>query len=266
MIRFAALLLLIVLLSAPGCSPMQPVSVTGWDPQALRPEGIIFIVPGTGGGKVSGPAIRDGLKAADCPYTIVVYTWSRGHIVEDMRDREGNLDRAHRLAGMIRTYHETHPEGVIEIVGISAGGGMIAFAIEELPDDLKIRVVLMIAPALSPGYDLTRVLRHVGQDFVNLFSSSDSLVLGFGTSVVGTMDGVKTASAGHVGFELPPKANDETRALYRKVTQICWGSEMMADGNFGNHLGWLSRGFVETHVVPLLMPEQRIRRRSTPAP
>jgi hypothetical protein len=246
-----------VIASMVGCSS-QGVHASGWDPVTIRPEGIVFIVPGARGGKVSSVVLREELEEASCPYTVVVYQWSRGErpgdIIEDINDRRGNLERARGLADMIETSRRTHPEGVIEIVAVSAGCGIAAFALEVLPDDVNVQRVLMIAPALSPGYDLSLVLRHVEKDLVAFVSDNDKLFLGLGTELFGTMDGVKIASAGHNGFVLPAGANSETRLLYEKLRQVRWDWDMILDGNLGTHRGWLSRGYIRKHVLPLLIP------------
>ena len=67
----------------------------------------------------------------------------------------------------------------------------------------KWSVSLLLAPALSPAYDLSNALRAVRREMVVFWSPLDVIILGAGTRVFGTIDRVKTASAGLVGFRVP---------------------------------------------------------------
>ena len=69
----------------------------------------------------------------------------------------------------------------------------------------------MLAPALSPTYDLSRALRAVRREMVVFWSPLDVIILGAGTRVFGTIDRVKTASAGLVGFRVPGRRELERR-------------------------------------------------------
>ena len=62
---------------------------------------------------------------------------------------------------------------------------------------------MLLAPALSPGYDLTAALRAVRREIVVFWSPLDLIVLGAGTRLFGTIDRVKTVGAGLVGFRVP---------------------------------------------------------------
>ena len=112
----------------------------------------------------------------------------------------------------------------------------------------------MLAPALSPRYDLTAGLRAVRRDMVVFWSPLDLIVLGLGTRLFGTIDRVRTVGAGLVGFRIPTDAaHDQNRNCeYRKLRQIRWHPRMAATGNFGGHLGPDCPLFLKKYVVPLL--------------
>lgn len=68
---------------------------------------------------------------------------------------------------------------------------------------------------------------------------------------------MKTRAAGQVGFVLPAAASAETRRLYGKIRRIDWTLDMMAEGNYGGHLGWLSPPFIRRHIVPIILEERK---------
>ena len=66
----------------------------------------------------------------------------------------------------------------------------------------------------------------------------------------GTIDGVKTAAAGMVGFTEPPDGDDDQ---YAKLVQRPWVQEWMALDNAGTHIGTMSRPFAEVVLAPILI-------------
>ena len=119
--------------------------------------------------------------------------------------------------------------------------------------------VVLLAPALSPGYDLTAALRAVRREIVVFWSPLDLIVLGAGTRVFGTIDRVKTVGAGLVGFRVPRRSMPPTRLRsreYGKLRQVRWHPRMAASGNFGGHMGPDSPFFLRKYVVPLLGIEE----------
>ncbi len=88
------------------------------------------------------------------------------------------------------------------MVAKSGGAGIAVRALEWLADDAVERAILL-APAISPRYDLTAALRAVRREIVVFWSPLDVVVLGAGTRLFGTIDRVKTVGAGLVGFRVP---------------------------------------------------------------
>jgi hypothetical protein len=124
----------------------------------------------------------------------------------------------------------------------------------ELLDEETVERAVLLAPALSPRYDLTAALRAVRRDVVVFWSPLDVIVLGFGTRLFGTVDRVRTVSAGLVGFQIPASLAHDARQNreYRKLRQIRWHPRMATTGNFGGHLGPDCPFFLKKYVVPLL--------------
>ena len=89
---------------------------------------------------------------------------------------------------------------------------------------------------------------------MNFHSDGDRLFLGVGTTVVGTMDGQHTSSAGRVGFTIPH--GDDTHAWTGRVFQIPYRPEMSAAGHWGGHMSVAAANFVRRYVAPLVRTPQ----------
>ena len=72
---------------------------------------------------------------------------------------------------------------------------------------------MLLSPALSPTYDLAPALSAVRREMVVFWSPLDVIVLGLGTRIFGTIDRIKTVSAGLVGFRGPPEGDDGPRGV-----------------------------------------------------
>ena len=124
----------------------------------------------------------------------------------------------------------------------------------ELLDDPFIERAVLLAPAMSPAYDLAGALRAVRTEIIVFWSPLDVLVLGAGTRWFGTIDRVKTVSAGLVGFQVSP---EQARSReYGKLRQIRWHPRMAATGYFGGHWGPDSPWFLRKYIIPLLRVEK----------
>src|SRR5690606_3825378 len=63
-----------------------------------------------------------------------------------------------RLAADIRAWREKHPDGRIDVVGYSAGCGVTLGALALLKDERPVTTAVLLAPSVSPGYDLAPAL------------------------------------------------------------------------------------------------------------
>jgi hypothetical protein len=143
----------------------------------------------------------------------------------------------------------------IYITSESGGAGMAVFVLEALPDDVQVEALVMLGPAVSKEYDLTRALRHVRGRAYAFTSPYDKWVLSLGTSIFGTMDGVYEPAAGCVGFVKPPGADD---AQYAKLVQHKYEVRWLWDyGRHGGHLDVLSVRFASGYIAPLLIETAR---------
>jgi pimeloyl-ACP methyl ester carboxylesterase len=150
-------------------------------------------------------------------------------------------------------FRAARPDAPVFMVAKSAGTAVVVRALEQLPPDSVERAILL-APALSPCYDLTAALRAVRSEAVVFWSPFDLFMLGLGTLLFGTVDRARCRSAGKVGFRLPPEPSSETLAAYRRLRQIPWRLPMALTGYCGGHFGTNLPTFLARYVLPLLRP------------
>ena len=121
---------------------------------------------------------------------------------------------------------------------------------ESLPARSKVDGMVLIAPSLSPGYDLSAALAHTRGGIVSFHSALDGGLLGVGTALVGTMDGLHSASAGLAGFQ--PPDTPARPGEYAKLYQIAWEPGMTAAGHAGGHFSYMVPPFISAYVGPLV--------------
>ena len=160
-----------------------------------------------------------------------------------------NRAEAQKLADHLTQLRRFDPERRIILTTHSGGCGFAVFALELLPAEVKIDTLVMLAPAVSPEYDLSPALAHVKNSAYVFYSQFDMMVLGAGTQAFGTMDGRRESSAGYLGFAVPRSADPQQ---YTKLVAIPYQTSWARYANFGDHVGPLMPGFGEHVVRPLL--------------
>ena len=138
------------------------------------------------------------------------------------------------------------------MIGKSGGAGLVVWALERLPEH-SVETVVLLAPALSTGYDLSVASRAVKREIVVFWSPIDCIILGLGTRFFGTIDRVYGPAAGMLGFRLPL----DDPAVANKLAQVRWRLEMARTGNLGGHVGPDLPGFLKRYVAPLLTASDR---------
>ena len=162
-----------------------------------------------------------------------------------------NQAEAQKVADLIVDRLQKQPGLHIILTGHSGGTGVAVWALEKLPADVKVDEVILLASALSPGYDLSPALAHVRGKCYSFCSENDVLVLGAGTKMLGTIDGKKTEAAGQCGFCLPANADVKQ---YDKLIQKPYDKAWMQYRNFGDHMGCMLREFSQKVIAPLVVP------------
>jgi pimeloyl-ACP methyl ester carboxylesterase len=180
--------------------------------------------------------------------------WSHGcpRILADHIAFGHAREEGRRLAAEVVVLRQGCPDAPVYLVGHSAGCAVVAAAAEWLPPD-GVDGIVLLAPALSQGYDLRPVLRCARQRVDVFYSEHDWVYLGLFTSLIGTSDRHWTAASGRYGF-LPPAGEPGDFALARRLRQHPWQPGYAATGNRGGHYGIYQPDFLRCYVLPLLGP------------
>lgn len=239
-------LIALLLVGCAGPLPIQPLGKSA----PFGHDATLIYVPGIGGRGSSDAAWMRGLRAGGYDGKIEVIDWT-GPIdpIAALWDHRLHHRQGHHIADRIRGLRTAQPGAPIILAGHSAGAGLVVLALEDLPKGTQVDGVMLLAPALSRTYDLTAALRHV-HGRVDVFTSNrDTLVLGIGTSIFGTVDGAHVDAAGHTGFVKPHRVAGEQ---YAKLRTHPFSEARQSLGDDGGHFGVLSPRVATALAAPLL--------------
>ena len=208
-------------------------------------------LPGIGGYRWIDKQMVAGLKEGGYEGRLAVHDWPGDDPgLAALLNRQKNDHEAQRVAEALTKRYRENPRRRIVVTAHSGGTGIAVWALEKLPDDVKVDTVVLLASALSPDYDLAPALRHVRGKMYSFNSLTDTLVLGVGTRTFGTVDGVKCDAAGRCGFCLP---DDADAKQYQKLVQVPYTAKWMELGNIGDHIGPMSNRFARDVLAPVVL-------------
>ncbi len=286
MIRPLRCFLLALVLAVPGASAQQarqanPQVTTRTAPArpgaAVKPAFLLHI-PGIGGTRGIDQTLVTGLFAGGAATRAVLFDWTENDPgIDALVALDRNRREAQEVADLIVRQRRRQPKVPILLTSHSGGAGIMAWALEDLPAGVTVETAVFLAPALSPGYDLSRALKHVTGEVYVFWSPRDSAVLGTGTEIFGTMDRVNTAAAGNVDFLRPgadgtavatpstrPAGLAEGRPIpsrvvrfadpgqYAKLISVPYDPAWRRFSNNGSHLGPMRVPFAQNVLAPLL--------------
>jgi hypothetical protein len=240
--------LVFITLAIAGHTPVGILERAG-DPQP-KPAIHVIHLPGILGprriDRTFTAGLADGLRASGAVVTVETFDWvgRRRGTAALVGDQE-NRRQAELLADRIRQLQRTRPDRHVLLTAHSGGTGPMLFAIEQLHDPVAGGVLL--ASALSPGYDLRKGLLQTERGILSFVSPADGLILGVGTRAYGTIDGVKTAGAGMTGFTVPADVDPRD---YDKLSEIWWEDAFVPLGHLGGHTGMMREAFAREVVAP----------------
>lgn len=267
------------------CPVLLALAAGCWQPPKMErtelDRGYILVLEGIDFNAWQMAGTWQGLRDAGIDYAIDVPDWGYRNQFNggyrNLTDLANNRRWVERFVSKIVDYRKEYPGCPVDIIGYSGGGALAIFTAETLPPGLTLDRIVLIGAAISPDYDLSTALSRCERGIVNFYSSADSLVLGTGTTLYGTIDRKKTVSAGHVGFRVPDTqcARGETTktltsarvpsaarpasqpALYSKLMQVAWTPQMRQLGHDGGHFGWVARRWTAEVVAPYLKAGNR---------
>lgn len=252
--RLAGLVLLVPVLLAGGCAPLQSTSKLRTSDRLAR--GYTIILPGIEGRSHLNENIAFGLNDGGVPGAIEIYDWTVGGWFTwllNLRWSDHNRKEAAKIAAKIKNYQDAYPGRPVCLIGYSGGGGIAVLALEHLPQEHKIDCAILLAPALAPDYDLRKALTRTRTGIWNYYSKYDVGFLQVGTSAFGTMEGKHARAAGAVGFVKPWGMDKSSHELYdRMLHQQEFTPQMSEAGHYGLHTTWSRRSFVARWLAPIV--------------
>jgi hypothetical protein len=219
------------------------------------PKGVVFVAGGIGGLDPLQTWAPCALPWAGVPHEVTVFRWTHGvcRPLRDLQDTTYLLARGGELADAVRAVKEREPARPVYLLGHSAGTGVVLAAAGSLPPGTLERVILL-APAVSPTFDLRPALRACRGGMVSFNSPIDRFMLHWGTCTFGTVDRVYGPSAGCCGFEVPGGLDDEGRKLYDRLVQVPWSWDKLLEFSGGLHNSPTMPLFLALQVAPWLRP------------
>jgi pimeloyl-ACP methyl ester carboxylesterase len=243
--------LLLVLLAGCASVPLQTESRV---PTGVC-RGIVLVLPGAGGNDRAATLIADAVAERGLSLYVRSFDWTHGGLgLADVTDAPYARCQGRQLAQQILSYRQTCPNLPIYVVGYSAGTAAALAAADWLPANTLERI-LLLAPAVSACYDLSKPLASARSGVDVFYSERDRFWLGLGIGLVGTTDGKQGPAAGRVGFGFAALANCDP-VLAARLRQYPWTEQVAWTRNEGEHSGSLRPIYLKTYVVPLLNPPQ----------
>lgn len=236
-----------------GCWLTFLVAPLGWFVRGrfvrrLEPDrldhGLVLILPGIEGRSFLNISLMQGLIDGGVPYGMEIVDWTTGNkflALYHLRSWRRNVRQAAQLAERIVDYQRTHPGRPVWIIGHSGGAGLTMLTLAALPEGTRVTGVILLAAALSPGFDLSAAMSKVERGIWSYHSWNDWIFVGLGTTLFGTMDGWHMPGAGMLGFRARPG-----------LVQVAYHPVMIRHFNLGGHFGCVHRVFVEEHLAPIL--------------
>jgi pimeloyl-ACP methyl ester carboxylesterase len=243
------------LLSLSVCALLGSAGAAGGQgpaPQRVA-QGVVIVCDGSGDYRTLSAGLACAVTDAGLPLYVETFVWShgRGRVVRDHADHRNHVAKGAALAERVCAWRRCYPGLKIYLAAHSAGNAVVLAAAERLPPNTVDRIVLL-APSVSPGYDLRPALASSREGIDAFCSDRDRFVLDVCMRIVGTADGGRGPAAGRVGFR-PVVCNPGDAALYTRLRQHTWHPTVSWTGHAGGHYGNNRACFVSAYVLPLFL-------------
>jgi len=230
----------LIALAGSGCQTNAP----------LEGQNLVVLVPGCAGDGFWYNNLRESVAASQPARTVRTFEWGwpLPLYVLNLQDQKIHTRAEKALAKAIKSWRDRYPAGRLTLLGHSAGCGVILGSLSRLDKPVSVEKVVLLAPSVSPDYQIDPALRQISGTLHVFFSEGDQVWLGWRTSTFGTYDSKRTEAAGKVGLNVEHLNSN----LREKIVQHGYEPEYAELGNGGGHFGSLGRRFDEKVVVPLI--------------
>lgn len=236
-----------------------------WASADRREEGVVFFAEAARWLCIRWGFARvaRGLDAGGVRGSIELFRWSRGWrgflAIPSLWSGAHMRARGQRLAEKIARYRQQYPERPVHVIGYSCGAYVVVSALECLPKGVSVSKAILLAPTISPGYDLSTALGHVGERMICFHSYGDWVINGIGPLLFGTADRRHCLSAGMVGFR-PAAGGGSDRML-----DVRHGMRFLRWGYLGDHFTVAGSGLAKGYLAGEIAASGAIRPAGEPS-
>ncbi len=209
-----------------------------------RRRGLALVVGGIEGPSFFNYSMAAGILKSRYRGAVVRFDWNTGiPFVRSLVNliHTGHKERqADNLAAMILEHQRQYPGAPVSILAQSGGSWVTLRALEKLPDAAIVHTAVLLAPSVSPGYDISRAASRCAMGLVSVGGPADYIFLGMGTLLFGTSDRVFSPSAGWIGWHYHPP----------RFVELRWHAAWVRYGYLGNHTSSSARAFISPVIAP----------------
>lgn len=211
--------------------------------------GKTYYLDGSGNLGFGTSDVRVGLYRAGYKGDCEIFNWS--HTLSPVLDQINILGaraEARRLARSIEEYKDRHPDRAVNAIGLSAGTGIIAWALEYLKPGYEVDNVFFLGSSLSARYDVRKMLKSVRGKVYVYYSPKDQILAAVQIFGIGTIDRKwATKAAGQVGLR------GRRGKRYQKIVNYGWSPKWRRMGWDGGHTDCVRRRFVQFEIGPKII-------------
>ncbi|MCG8405503.1 MAG: hypothetical protein MI923_09935 [Phycisphaerales bacterium] len=216
------------------------------DTARRRQRGLTLILGGIEGPSLYNYQIVCGLLRSGYRGSVVRFDWNDGvpfwRSLVNLMSGKHHKHQALLVVDYILRYKHEHPDAPVCLIAQSGGCWITVRALEALPPKTNVETAVLLAPAISPAYDIKGATAKCASGLISVGSAGDFFFLGLGTLLLGTSDRHFTPSAGFVGWHYVTEGFVEAR----------WHPRWIKHGYVGNHTSSSAIGFIASVIGPRL--------------
>jgi hypothetical protein len=215
-----------------------------WDSPLRRRRGLAVILGGIEGPSLVQHAMAAGLLRGGWRGAVRIERWNAGvpliRCALNLMSRARHERTSDALVRTILEHRREYPQSPTVILAVSGGCWIAVRALEKLGSATPVDAVTLLAPAISRAHDMDASLRAARAGILVVRSPYDLVLLGLGTTLLGTSDRRFGWSAGSQGFA----AADE------RLGERLWRRTDVRYGYFGSHCTVIAPRFVAHEITP----------------
>ena len=223
----------------------NPKVPLGADTPRRRSRGLTFILGGIEGPSPYNRAMACAVLESGYRGAVRRIDWNAGipliRSLINLMSRRHQKRFAEEVARQIIEHQRKHPHAPVCLIAQSGGALVVVRALELLPPDTKVHTAVLLAPSISPAYDISVAASKCTHGLVSVGGPGDYMFLGVGTTLFGSSDRIFGPSAGWVGWHHHGRPDFQ---------ELRWHPAWLRFGYLGNHTTTSSRAFLANVIAP----------------